>query len=109
MDERDTAAALVAMQRQVATGDWALSRHARQELDAEVITPTEVREAIATGSILEHYPDAQRGPCCLLSGRTAAGRPLHIVCTTTATPLIIITVYVPQPPKWVTPTERRPR
>ncbi len=54
MDERDTAAALVAMQRQVATGDWALSRHARQELDAEVITPTEVREAIATGSILEH-------------------------------------------------------
>ncbi len=56
MDEHDAAAALVAVQRQVVAGDWLLSRHARQELDAELITPAEVREAIAAGAILEPIP-----------------------------------------------------
>ncbi|MDP9472238.1 MAG: hypothetical protein M3Q71_16490 [Chloroflexota bacterium] len=36
MDERDEAAALAAVQRQIAAGDWVFSRYARQELDAEV-------------------------------------------------------------------------
>lgn len=109
MSYRDAVVALAVIQAQAAAGDVELTRHADREMVAEAITTDEVREAIAAGAILEHYPDAQRGPCCLLYGRTAAGRPLHVVCTTTGTPLAIITVYVPLPPKWVTPTERRPR
>ncbi len=40
---------------------------------------------------------------------TKAGRPIHVVCTTSHPTLIIITVYEPTPPKWVTPVERGSR
>jgi hypothetical protein len=32
---------------------------------------------------------------------------LHVVCTTAGPTLILITVYKPRPPKWVSPTQRR--
>jgi hypothetical protein len=66
----------------------------------------DVLEAIGTAGILEDYPTHRRGACCLLSGSTRAGRPLHVVCTTTRPILVIITVYEPKPPKWTTPTQR---
>jgi hypothetical protein len=34
---------------------------------------------------------------------------LHNVCTTTRPRLLLMTVYEPQPPKWMNPTQRRPR
>ena len=67
----------------------------------------EIQEAITTGEIIENYPEYQRGPCCLLNGITKSGRNLHIICTTIYPILIIITVYIPKPPKWITPTKRR--
>ena len=73
----------------------------------EDITFDEVLEAIAAGQILENYPEHRRGACCLLSGLTQNGRYLHVVCTTAQLVLIIITVYEPKPPKWITPTQRR--
>jgi hypothetical protein len=36
------------------------------------------------------------------------GRPLHVACTTGRPMVTIITVYEPKPPKWVTPSKRRP-
>lgn len=83
-----------------------ITQHAQQEMVEEDIVFDEVLEAIATGKILEDYPEHRRGACCLLSGFTGSGRPLHIVGTTAQTVLIIITVYEPKPPRWVTPTQR---
>ena len=76
-------------------------------MDAEEITLDEVLAAIANGQILENYAEHKRGPCCLLYGRTQQGRPLHVVCTTAQPLLIIITVYEPLPPKWVSSIQRR--
>ena len=84
-----------------------ITRHAQQEMAEEDITLDEVLEAIATGQVLENYPEHRRGACCLLNGLTKKVRPLHIVCTTVRPVLIIITVYEPKPPKWTTPTQRR--
>jgi hypothetical protein len=84
-----------------------ITQHAQQEMSEEDITVDEVLEAIATGQILENYPEHRRGACCLLNGVTKTGRPLHIVCTTAQPVLIIITAYEPKPPKWITPTQRR--
>jgi len=84
-----------------------VTQHAQEEMDAEAITMDEVLSAIAVGRVIEDYPDHRRGACCLVYGTTPTGRPLHVVCTTDRPLLIIITVYEPQPPKWVTPTERR--
>ncbi len=85
-----------------------VTQHAQEEMDAEDIMLDEVLAAIAVGHIIEDYPAHRCGACCLVSGTTPAHRPLHVVCTTDRPVLIIITVYEPRPPKWVTPTERRP-
>ena len=107
-DATNTAAILARIQAQAATETLRISVHARDEMRDEAITLDEVLEAIMTGEILENYPEHRRGACCLLSGRTAGARPLHLVCTSTHPILVCITVYEPQPPKWLTPTQRRP-
>lgn len=84
-----------------------LTAHAQQEMVAEEIDFDEVLQAIANDDILENYSKHQRGACCLLFGITNRNRPLQIVCTTSGAVLIIITVYVPKQPKWITPTQRR--
>jgi hypothetical protein len=86
-----------------------VSQHAADEMDAEEITLDEVREALATAILLEDYPTHGHGPRCLLYGHTVAGKPLHLVCTTTRPRLLLMTVYEPQPPKWMNSTQRRPR
>ncbi len=84
-----------------------ITDHAREEMEEESITLAEVLAAIANGQIIENYPDHRRGSCCLLYGLTVRKRPLHVVCTTSLPQLVIITAYVPVPPKWIGPTERR--
>ncbi|MGR3310453.1 MAG: DUF4258 domain-containing protein [Candidatus Brocadiales bacterium] len=92
---------------QTETESIRITQHAQQEMVEEGVTLDEVLHAIATGQILENYPEHRRGACCLLNGVTQKGLPLHIVCTTAQPVLIIITVYEPKLPKWVTPTQRR--
>lgn len=84
-----------------------VTQHAHEEMVEEDISLDEALESIASGEILEDYPEHKRGACCLLGGHTRAGRPIHVVCATALPRLIIITVYEPVPPKWVTPTRRR--
>ena len=84
-----------------------ITQHAQQEMAEEGITLDEVLGAVAMGKILENYPEHRRGACCLLNGISKQNRPLHIVCTTAQPVLIIITVYEPKLPKWITPTQRR--
>lgn len=98
---------LVRIQALASTQTIRVTQHAQEEMDAEDIALDDVLKAIASGQILENYPNHRRGACCLLYGRTSESRPLHVVCTTTYPILIIITVYEPMPPKWVTSTQRR--
>ena len=81
--------------------------HAQQEMVEEGVTLDDVLEAISQGQILEDYPHHRRGACCLLNGLTNEGRAIHVVCTTEHPTLVIITVYEPSWPKWVTPTQMR--
>jgi hypothetical protein len=98
--------ALEQLRRQAAAENLRITQHALQEMVEEEITLDEILEAIANGNALENYPEHRRGACCLISGMTREGRPLHVVCTTALPILIIITAYEPKPPKWVTPRER---
>ena len=92
---------------QCVSGELRVTVHAHQEMVEENIALDEVLQAAATAQIIENYPEHRRGACCLLNGLTQQDRPLHIVCTTTQPVLIIITVYEPKPPRWITPTRRR--
>lgn len=103
----DVEAVLRQIRVQAAAENIRITQHAQKEMVEEDITLDEVLEAIVTAQILENYPEHRRGACCLLNGYTQDGRPLHIVCTTARPVLIIITVYEPKPPKWITPTQRR--
>lgn len=99
--------ALARIRLQARDENLRVTQHAQREMVAESFTLDEVLEAIAGGQILENYPTHQRGACCLLGGTTKAGRSLHVVCTTAQSVLILITVYEPKPPKWITPLRRR--
>jgi hypothetical protein len=92
---------------QANAAEFRITQHAHQEMVEEEITLDQLQEAIASCQLLENYPQHLRGACCLLNGQTRGGRPLHIVCTAAQPVLIVITVYEPQFPKWITPTQRR--
>ncbi|MCC6444429.1 MAG: DUF4258 domain-containing protein [Armatimonadetes bacterium] len=95
------------IQMQAFSDNMRITRHAYEEMAEEPISLNDLLAAVSTAAVLENYPDHRRGPCCLLYGRTDTNQDLHIVCTTASPILIIITVYVPQPPKWVSATQRR--
>jgi hypothetical protein len=107
VDPSDLAAVLEQIRAQAVAGNFRITQHAQQEMVEKDIALDQVLEAIATGQILENYPEHRRGACCLLNGFARGGRPIHIVCTTAQPVLIIITVYEPRPPRWMTPTQRR--
>ena len=99
-------AILQRIREQADVGKFRLTQHAQQEMVEEKISLDEVLEAVESAEVLENYPHHRRGSCCLLHGITAKSRDLHLVCTAARPVLIIITVYQPKPPKWLTPTER---
>lgn len=67
---------------------------------------SDVEEAILSGRILENYPEDKRGESCLVVGFSDSGVPIHIVCGEKDDKVVIITVYIPRPPKFKTPYVR---
>lgn len=79
-----------------------ISQHAVDNSILRHVTLQEVREAFAQGEIIEDYPDDKYGPSCLVLGFTRNGRPLHIQCSHPSRPVLkIITLYQPDPDKWI--------
>ena len=111
MAPADLSIVLERIQAQAKIEHVRLTLHAHAEMVDEAISFDDVLEVISPeqSRILENYPEHRRGACCLLGGTTKAGRWVHVVCTTEQPALIIITVYAPKPPKWVTPTQRGER
>ncbi len=83
-----------------------LSKHADIERMNDNLTITEIEESIVNGKILENYQDDIRGESCLVVGFTHDGKPIHIVCGKNDNILVIITVYIPTPPKFKNPYQR---
>ena len=84
------------------------SRHAVDQTILREITVQEVREAISAGQIIEDYPHDKYGPSCLIFGVTRSNRPIHIQCSYPSRPLVkVITVYEPDPNRWVESKKRR--
>lgn len=80
--------------------------HAHQEMVKEEIDLDDVLSALTQARLIENYPNHERGPCCLICGKTKTGDYLHVVCTTSLDTVVIITVYKPKKPKWITPFQR---
>jgi hypothetical protein len=95
------------IRNRVAANEYIITLHADQERRNDRLDIGEVEAALQNGDIIEDYPDDPRGRSCLVHG-PAAQRDVHVVCgRNTSGWLVIITVYLPRPPKWITPRQRR--
>lgn len=94
------------LHRQAEKDLFRVTTHAHQEMVEENISLDDVINVLLKATLIENYPGHKRGACCLVCGRNATGRCLHVVCTTSLDIAIIITVYEPKSPKWATPFER---
>ncbi len=96
------------VRERIAAEQFELSKHAVDQSILRRISVQELREAIARGEVIEDYPEDKYGPSCLIYGRTAAGRPLHVQCSYPSRPPIkVVTVYEPDPSRWADFKERR--
>lgn len=101
------------IRQSIRQGKYEFSIHAQQERLEEDLDIVEIEEALAQGEILEDYPDDPRGESCLILGY-ASTKPIHTVLgwarkNVDERILRVITVYIPQPPKWTDPRTRRAR
>jgi len=90
----------------VDNGEYYFSKHGDDERQNDNLLVSEVEEALLSGNILECYEDTGRGESCLVAGFTHEGKPIHIVCGEREGWLVIVTVYIPKPPKFKSPYER---
>lgn len=82
-------------------GQFEFSQHATDQSIKRRISVEEIREAMRSPELIENYPDAKYGPCCLILGYTNLGRPLHIHCSHASREIIkLITIYEPSPTIW---------
>jgi len=65
-----------------------------------MITPSEVRNTVLEGEMIEDYPEDVRGHSCLISGTGERSRPIHVVCAPKDDYLAIITTYIPDEKFW---------
>jgi len=86
--------------------DYLLSEHADDERINDNLMLYEIEESVLNGLILESYPNDSRGSSCLVVGFTKVGKPIHVVCGKNGNLLIVITVYIPAPPKFKNPYQR---
>jgi len=98
------------IQEKIETGLFEFSKHAVDQSIIRRISVQDVCDAINNGTIIEDYPDDKYGPSCLIFGMTAERRPIHIQCSYPSRPIVkIITLYEPNPIRWVDFITRRPR
>ena len=77
------------------------AEHAYGRMAQRRISAGEVRQALISGRVLEYYPDDRHGPSCLVLGRTAGNRPLHVVCSHPRRPRVkVITACEPDLGQW---------
>jgi hypothetical protein len=105
-DSSDAAVIIARLREQASNNEIRVSVHAHQRMVEHNVTYDDVREVLLEAFVVENYPDHKRGPCCLVCGLTREDRYLHVVCTTSLQVAIIVTVYEPTAPKWVSPSER---
>ena len=91
-----------AILRKIENGQFEFSQHATEQSIIRRINIREFQEAVSQSERIEDYPDDKYGPSCLLLGFTSSRRPLLFHCSYPSRPIVkIITLYEPNPLKWI--------
>ena len=96
------------LRSKIAANQFEFTKHALDQSILRGITVQELREAIASGEVIEDYPEDKYGPSCLVFGLTKVDRAIHIQCSHPSRELVkIITLYQPDPEQWIDYKVRR--
>jgi hypothetical protein len=88
------------IKKDVKSGNFRFAAHAIARCVERGIAPLDVKEAVLTGGIIEHYPEDKYGESCLICGVDQDQNILHVNCS--VDPVWVITAYNPTlyPEKW---------
>lgn len=88
-----------------------ITDHADEEAESENLSFDEVFVSVFQGEIIEDYPDDTPYPSCLIYGNAFVGEPVHSVWAYNKDNqwAVLITVYRPDPTRWINWRERRPK
>lgn len=88
-----------------------ITDHADEEAQADQLSFDEIFFSVLHGEIIEDYPTDKPYPSCLIYGDNFAGEPIHSVWAyNPATKwAVLITVYRPDPERWINWRIRRKR
>lgn len=77
--------------------------HADEEAQNDRLTYKEIFSSVANGEIIEEYPRDKPYPSCLVYGESDNNEPIHSVWAYNMNTrfAVLITVYRPDPKKWV--------
>lgn len=80
-----------------------ITDHADEEAQADLLSFDEIFFSVLNGEIIEDYPTDKPYPSCLIYGKSFAGEPIHSVWAyNPATQwAVLITVYRPDPNRWI--------
>ncbi len=86
-----------------------ITLHARKEAENDSLVLDDIFHSTQTGEIIEEYPDDTPYPSCLVYGTMSLGDPVHSVWAydSGSKIAVLITVYRPDPNRWVNWKERR--
>lgn len=76
------------------------TKHCLERMQERDISRADVKNGIATGEIIEEYPEDYPNPSCLIFGYTVNNRILHIVAGCDNINIYIITAYYPDTKKF---------
>ena len=76
------------------------TQHCLQRMQERDISRADVKNGIATGEIIEDYPDDYPYPSCLIIGYTIGNKTIHVVCGVGEGEVWLITAYYPDRAKW---------
>jgi len=95
-----------ALRKAVAQNRYFITIHAKQRMGLRKISDEDVKLVIATGDVIEQYPEAHPLPKALFMARLK-GEPLYVSCAFDGTHAYIITVHWYDPNIWIDPWTRR--
>jgi len=90
------------IRRKARRKQYVLTQHAQMERFADQLEIASIEAVLVSGEVVEDYGDDPRGHSCLMLGEPG-GVPIHMVVGQLQDddePLVVITVYRPDPQEW---------
>lgn len=80
-----------------------ITDHADEEAQADRLTVDEIFFSVLKGEVIEEYPTDRPYPSCLIYGESFTGEPIHSVWAYNSETkwAVLITVYRPDPERWI--------